>query len=274
MALNQLVFLTDGTSASLAALPDVGRLADALDYRLAVLHLLDETGDSRGGDGRIAAALAALPNPSGVLAVPEANLNPSLATLAGATGGMVVLLPTRRGPISRILVGNDYERLLREGPLPVLALPASGRVPPIRQVLFPADFSPRSERHFDETVELCRTLGAELHVLHVYGADGLLPYEQDLTRRAAVTVVRDLLTIDEERLAALMSRASARGVPVRSKTAEGRAHAATLAYAAANAIDLIVMPSHGTRTSEDVFFGTTTVRVIQKADVPVLALRA
>jgi nucleotide-binding universal stress UspA family protein len=209
-----------------------------------------------------------------VLAVPEANLHPALASLADATDGMLVLLPTRRGPLSRLLAGNDYELLLRRGPLPVLALPGSGRLNPIKRVLFPADLSPRSESSLDQAAALCQALGADLHLLHVYGDDRLPPGEVDSARRASAKTPRELMAIDAEGLAGLAARATSVGVSVRSKTAEGRAHAQILAYAAANAIDLIVMASHGPRTLEDILLGSTTVRVIQRAAAPVLALRA
>ena len=269
-----IVFLTDGTPASLSGLPDVARLADSLACRFAVLHLLDRQ-VGRADDQRITAALSGLPGePPGVLTVLEENLHPALASLASATGGMLVLLPTRRGALSRLLAGNDYERLLREGPLPVLALPAAGRLKPVARVLFPADLSPRSLACFDDTVALCKALGAELHVLHVYGDDGLLADEQDVARRAAAKSPGELIAIDRERLSELSSRAAERNMPAQVATAEGRAHDAILGYAAANAIDLIVMASHGPRTVEDIFRGSTTVRVIQRAALPVLALRA
>jgi nucleotide-binding universal stress UspA family protein len=82
------------------------------------------------------------------------------------------------------------------------------------------------------------------------------------------------MLIDKEQLRALAARAISQGVRTRIHTAEGRAHAQILAYAAANAIDLIVMASHGPRTSEDILLGSTTVRVIERAPVAVLAMRA
>lgn len=260
-----IAFLADGTRESLAALPSVQRLSADLGSQLSVLHPLGTA------DHHLAAMVAALPGAApNVSAVPEADRD---AALAHHTG-IVALRPTRRGPLLRFLVGSSYEHLLRQGPPSVLALPDSGQLPSVARVLFAADLSPRSHAAFDEAIALCKALSAELHILHVYGGDRLLPAEQDLARRAATTSPYELMAIDKEQLRALANRAAAQTVRAHVKTAEGRAHAQILAYAAASAIDLIVMASHGPRTSEDILLGSTTVRVIQSAPVAVLAIRA
>jgi nucleotide-binding universal stress UspA family protein len=258
-----IAFLTDGTIESLAALPGVHRLAAGLGCQLSVVDLLG------GDDRRLAAMLAALPGePPAVSVLPEHDLDAALAR----HGGIVALLPKRRGALLRFLIGSRHEHLLRHGSLPVLALPSTGQLPQIARVLFPADLSPRSQAPFDEAIALCKALNAELHVLHVYGEDRLLPSEQDLARRAAATNPYQLMLIDKEQLRALADHAAAQGVQTHVRTAEGRAHAQILAYAAANAIDLVVMASHGPRTSEDILLGSTTVRVIESAPVAVLAM--
>ncbi len=269
MALNHgpIFFLMDGTPESLARLPATSRLANALGRRLSILHALGDTGDEP-----IAQAIAALPDqPAGVVAVAGANLDQALADLFG-TGGILALEPTRRGPLGRMLMSSNHEQMLRRGP--VLTLPAGDQPTQIKRVLFPIDLAPRSNAPLDAITPLCATLNAELHLLHVYGEDRLLPSERDMARRAATQNPRELMQIDQEQMRALADRASAAGVQVRSRTAEGRAHAQILAYAAAHAIDLIVMASHGPRSSEDILLGSTTARVIQRSPVPVLALRA
>ena len=258
-------FLTEGDRDSLAALPGLRDLSGVLGCRLSIVHVLDGAGDSR-----LAAALAALPGDApGVLAVPVAELDAALALLTG----ILALRPTRHGPIMRLLAGTQHERLLHHGRLPLLALPG-GQLPPLRRVLFPADLAPRSEAPFDQVVALCRTLNAELHLLHVYGDDRLLPSEQDLARRAAAKSPRELMAIDQQRLQSLAERAKAQGLSPIVKTAEGRAHTQILAYAAANAIGLIAMASHGPRSIEDILLGSTTARVIQRSPATVLAIRA
>jgi nucleotide-binding universal stress UspA family protein len=270
-----IVFLTSGSAESLAALPGLAAFAAALDRQLAIVHMSDSS--EQAPSERLSAALAALPSSSartGVYAAQPDAIHTVIETLAAAAGGMLALLPKRPRSIERFLVGNEYERLLRTGPLPVLALPASGQIARPARVLFPADLSPRSAAAFDEACALCQSLDADLHLLHVFGDDRLLPSEIDQERRAAARNPRELLAIDQGRLRALVDQAAAQGVRASTHTAEGRAHEQIPGYAASAAIDLIVMPSHGPRSVEDILRGSTTVRVIQQAQVAVLAMRA
>ncbi len=265
-----IVYLTSGSPESLAALPGLAGFAVALDRPLTIVAV-----QGREAGGRLDAALAALPPgwAPEVLAVAPDAVPEMLARIAANGGGILALLPRRPHAAGRILLGSEFERLLRHGPLPVLALPAHGRVTRPSRILFPADLAPRSAAAFDATLTLCRALNAELHLLHVFGDDRLLPAEQDLARRRAARSPRELLEIDQEQVRALVGRAAAAGIAARSRTAEGRAHAQICSYAASNGIDLIVMPSHGPRTLEDIFRGSTTVRVVQSAPVAVLAIR-
>ena len=269
-----IVFLTPGSPESLAALPGLAEFAVALGRSLTILHLLGSP--DRQPSGRVTDAIAALPSstpPPDTFAVPASDVHTALDTIAEATGGVLALLPKRPRSIDRFLVGNEYERLLRNGPMPVLALPAHGRIAPPSRVLFPADLSPRSIAAFGEAVAICQSTAAELHLLHVFGDDRLLPSEVDQSRRTAAQSPRELLSIDQEQLRTLVDQAANQGVRASWHTAEGRAHEQILGHVAASSIDLIVMPSHGPRSIEDILRGSTTVRVVQKAPVAVLSMR-
>lgn len=199
----------------------------------------------------------------------------ALSPLAAALGGNLITVPLApRHAFARVLVGSGIEDALQRGGPPVLALPAGASVASIARVLFPADFAPRSEPAFQRTLELCQALAADLHLLHVYGDDRLLPDETDQARRAAVRSVRELFVLDQERLGAYAARARELGVQASAATAEGRAHDAITRYVAANAIDLIVMATHGPRSTEDILLGTTTARTVGATRVPVLVFMA
>lgn len=281
MALHEgpLVFLTDGSDGSLAALPDIAALARELECAIRAVYV-DSAADpkqppSEQQSGPAVERLRSVGAAQGLidrvyLAAP-AQL--TAAIREAASTGLVVFRANRAGRIGRRISGGSYQRLLRSGPLPLLVLPASSTLDPLRRVLFPADLSPRSEAALDEAIGLCRKLAAELHVLHVYGDDRLLPSERDQARRAAARSPLELLRIDQQRIAELVARATSRNVRAHAHTAEGRAHTEILRYAVANGINAIVMPSHGPRTLEDIVFGSTTMRVIARAPMPVLALR-
>jgi nucleotide-binding universal stress UspA family protein len=271
-----LVLLTDGTS--LAALPGLLMLASALDCPCSIL---DVSGAERSpiSDARIAAIMSTLP-PDAQQSAPSVTTvsrNDDIASVlrdrAGATGGIVAFQPARQGKLSRWVGGNEIPRILHRG-FSVLALPPDGTLPPISRVLFPIDLSPRSDDPLDQTIELCRTLAAELHLLHVFGGDRLLPSEQDIAARKMARSPLELLRVDQQHIHRLAERSNERNVRTLAHTAEGRARAEILRYAAEQRIDLIVMATHGPRTLEDMVLGTTTAQVVHGASTPVLAMRS
>jgi nucleotide-binding universal stress UspA family protein len=268
------MYLTNGASDSIAAFPQVAGFASAIGSRTVLAHVHRQA-DKPPLDPRIADVLAGVPSttPPDVVQVPARNLSRNIMSMSELAGGALALLPTRRRSVGRVLLGNTYERLIRECPLPMLTLPRDGTIGHVQRILFPADLSPRSLPAFDQAIALCRELDAELHILHVFGDDRLLPTELDLERRQAAQSPMELYSMDKQNIQQLVERAMAQGVPTISRTAEGRAHHQILTYTSANPLDMIVMPTHGPRSFEDIIRGSTTIRVVQQAPVPVLVLR-
>ena len=271
-----VVYLTDGAPASLAGFPPVVDFAKSLGSH-TLLARIKRNDDEPTIDARFDAALGALPLERmrlDVVAVPRKELAAGLLGLAEVRGGVVALMPQRRTAFGRMLFGLIHERLSRETALPLLALPRDGKIGSVRRVLFPADLAPRSLAAFDRVIELCRALGAELDVVHVYGDDKLLPSEIDHARRLATKSPLELYNLHKQDIIALVERARAAGVQAHSKSYEGRAHRQILAHASQNPIDLIAMPTHGPRSADDILNGSTTIRVIHQSPLPVLVFRA
>ncbi|HEU4327988.1 MAG TPA: universal stress protein [Roseiflexaceae bacterium] len=270
-----LLFTTAGDEHSLAALPHATALADTLNSPLSVVHVASKD-RSTDTAPRIAAALGRLfgaARPPVETIEPKALL-PTLLRHASQQDCLVALSPTRRQGLGRLLAGNNFEQLLHAGNLPIVSLPQAQTPIHTRRVLFPIDLSPRSLPLLRETAALCLRLGAELHLLHVFGEDRLPPSERDMARRLAARSPAELFHIDRDHINELGAVASAYGLDVVVKTAEGRAHREILTYAAANDIGLIVMASHGPRSTADILRGTTTDQVIQTSPLPVLACRS
>ena len=83
--------------------------------------------------------------------------------------------------IKRVLVGSTATRLARTCPAPVWiarsGLPGDGQ-----SILVPLDFSPIGERLLGIAASLASTLGAKLHLLHVYDVEelyGVPPLSED-----------------------------------------------------------------------------------------------
>ena len=270
-----LAYLTDGAPSSLSAFPEVASFAQVIGSTVTVAQIQRSPNSNNQPDSWFAAELAALGNEAPIVAVPVNGIAATLAAMPELRGGALVLQkPRRHSGAGRLLFGTTYERLLRESRLPMLILPNDGKIGTVRRILFPADLAPRSLPVFDQTVALCRDLDADLVVLHVYGNDQLLPSEVDMERRLAAQNLVELFNVHKQQITELVERATVAGVRATAAHAEGRAHVKILAHTAANPIDLVVMPTHGPRSAEDVLQGSTTVRVVQRAPVPVLVIRA
>ena len=115
----------------------------------------------------------------------------------------------------------------------------------IRHILFPTDYSPCADRAFGHAVFLAERHGARLHVFHVAPVDG--PEATPPTYPVPDSVER--VDVSER----------SRSVP-----------APILAYA--EAVDLVVMGTHGRRGLRRVAVGSTTEQVMRHAECPVLAV--
>lgn len=277
-----IIFLTDGSVASVALLPEVAAFAATLAPSLTLLHLHRRNNDESQAleRHRLEQEVAKLEPPLPYQSISSDNLFPTLSQLAddanapdGYARGILALLPTRHHPIRRLFALNNYDRLLHRGPFAILALPKSFRHKTIAKVLFPTDLAPRSDDALTDTITLCHHWQAELHLLHSFGDDDRLPEEKNPAARATARTPRQLMQIDIDRLDELAKRARESGLTVITQYGEGKAHSDILNYVRTHTIDLVVMSTHGARKYEDVIYGTTTTQVIQKASVPILALR-
>lgn len=139
----------------------------------------------------------------------------------------------------------------------------------IKRILLPTDFSDTAEHTLGYAREMAERFGAEVHVLHVV-AD---PTPQEWAIGAAALVVSDLLktweTDAERRLAGI----SLDGIETVRAIRVGHAFVEILRYATDNAIDMIVMGTHGRGPVEHLLLGSVAETVVRKAPCPVLTVR-
>lgn len=137
----------------------------------------------------------------------------------------------------------------------------------IREVLLATDFSPASEAALDRACEIARALGARLTLLHVYspgvqalGAAGM---------EEGMAIGRDV----HEALSRLKSKVT-EVVDVRAEIVADPSPAAVIVdYAAANAVDLVVLGSHGHGAARRFLLGSVADRVARHAPCSVLVAR-
>ena len=151
-----------------------------------------------------------------------------------------------------------------------------------QRVLVPLDGSDLSERALSKAAELATPLGATLHLLQVVSrrpeVDAMrgsnihaLYAGVDTMRQARQEIDRDK-TVARRYLDDLASRLRDQGIKAETAVLEGYAHEKILEYARENAIDLVVIGTHGYGGFKRMLLGSVTDRIIRSGEVPVLVL--
>jgi nucleotide-binding universal stress UspA family protein len=142
-------------------------------------------------------------------------------------------------------------------------------MPNVTKLLVPVDFSEHSERALAYAVDLSKTLGAKVHVLHVY----------PITMYAAPPLVPGPLVVSQFRdesqrvFEELMTRVKRDYSPeLTGSLCEGVPHVEILRCASEVGADMIVMGTHGRAGLEHLLLGSVAERVVRGAHVPVLTV--
>jgi nucleotide-binding universal stress UspA family protein len=144
----------------------------------------------------------------------------------------------------------------------------------LKKVMVATDFGAASESALRYAQALARGFGAELHVLHV--VEDLLTRAMDGYGYAAISpeVQLDVERAGRIQTEALLSDDDRRELHAKVSTVTSNSPATEIvAYARANAIDLIVMGTHGRRAIAHLVMGSVAERVVRTAPCPVLTVR-
>jgi universal stress protein A len=145
--------------------------------------------------------------------------------------------------------------------------------PTITRILVPTDFSATSDAALDWAKTVAHTMGASLHLLHVFedpfvtgafAAEAYAPMPP-ATRAALLDDAKARLT---HRLSA-EERASFRAT---TEIVTGVSASAIIEYAQDQNIDLIVMGTHGRTGMAHLLLGSVAERVVRTAPCPVLTV--
>jgi universal stress protein A len=141
----------------------------------------------------------------------------------------------------------------------------------VKQILYATDFSPTSEAALPYACELTRAFGASLHLLHVAQDPYHLPWTGDAygldLHELARAWQRDAMT-------ALTRLADKTGLQPVAVCRLGRPAQEILEYTREQAIDLIVIGSHGHGAFAQLLLGSVAERLIRHATCPVLTVKA
>jgi nucleotide-binding universal stress UspA family protein len=143
----------------------------------------------------------------------------------------------------------------------------------LQKILVPTDFSDASSCALRYGRALAEAFGGSLHVLHV--VDSLIAHAW--SGEAYVTALPGLLEEVEraaiERLNGLLTPDERERLRAQFVVLTGSPFIEIIRYGRAQAIDLIVMGTHGRGPVEHMLLGSVAEKVVRKATCPVLTVR-
>jgi nucleotide-binding universal stress UspA family protein len=141
-------------------------------------------------------------------------------------------------------------------------------MPRLKSILCPIDFSEFSVKAYDYAQSLAWHYKAELLVQHV-----VYSFPAFYIDAAYKEICRKLRTDALRKLREFAKRRTRTKVQPRCVVQDGIASDKILSFAEAQAVNLIVMGTHGLRGIDRLLLGSVTERVLRKARCPVLAVR-
>ncbi len=135
------------------------------------------------------------------------------------------------------------------------------------QILFPTDGSDGAAFAFDHVLDLAARYDATVYIVNVVDT------AQNRVLKISDTDVDALEQEGDRIVREAAEKAQQRGVDIVTDVLQGEPYREIVDYAERHGFDLVVMPTHGRRGLERFLLGSTTDRVVRRADVPVLTIR-
>lgn len=195
---------------------------------------------------------------------------------AAELGNDLIIIATHgRGGLERFLFGSTCDKVVRLSPVPVLSIKpqerefvkADGSIE-LKTILCPMDFSEFSRSALPYATSLAKQFGARIILTHV--VDARLDYPE-WTAQASVNNSEHL--VDEARRSLTELADSIAGVETEVEVVIGISHRALLDTVERDAVDLVVMPTHGRKGFAHALLGSVAEKVSRLAKCPVLTVR-
>ena len=295
--LSHLLVPLDGSRLAEAALPAAAALAERLDARVTLLHVVerDPPREVHGEPhlGTAAEACGCLDEVAGRAfaavapvirhvheGAPDA-VAASIVTHAGElTPDLIVMCTHGRGGLQRVLFGSIAQQVIRRGRTPVLLVrpTADGGAPPfaLRRMVVPLDGNPEHAVALPLAAALARAFGATLHLTAVVPTRATLAGEQAAAGQLLPGATAEMLEVQRDEVEAYLVAAAgllaAEGLAVESEV--GRGDPATVIHeiAVRTGADLVVLASHGRVGLEAFLAGSVASTVVRQATTPLLVV--
>lgn len=140
----------------------------------------------------------------------------------------------------------------------------------MKKILVPIDFSEHSEHALQVAAIIAKQHNAEIIVLHMLGLS-----EAILSKNESQEIAEGMyyLKLAEQRFAVFLDKEYLEGIKITETIRNYRIFSEVNEVANENAVDLIVMGSHGSSGLHEIFVGSNTEKVVRTSDVPVLVVK-
>ena len=150
---------------------------------------------------------------------------------------------------------------------------------PIKSILAPTDLSPLSAKGLEYAGSLAQRTGAQLTVCHVVRTEEFVAHARLLEKGSGNARVEEQLShlVDrhKELLHDFVNRhlgSAHPGMVIAEIVEMGEPHSLIIDWIKPNAIDLIVMSTHGRSGLQRIMLGSVTEKVLRNAHCPVLVI--
>jgi nucleotide-binding universal stress UspA family protein len=140
----------------------------------------------------------------------------------------------------------------------------------VKNLLYATDFSATSEAALPYAVAIARKFGSTLHVAHVVSDTGLLLMTGGVDYVSFGTLYDDAHAIAKEKVEHIIARLG--GIPTRSYVRHGNVWPNLSGIVVENAIDLIVVGTHGRTGVGKLVVGSVAENILRHAPCPVLTI--
>lgn len=294
-SIHKILFPTDFSNASTAALGHAVMLAENFSAELTLFHVavderhmqqahfpeLEKAGDEleemieeqlaeiTGADRprKLAVKRVVRQNPEPVEEIAKYCADENFDLLVMGTHG--------RTGVAHLLMGSIAESLVRVAPCPVLTVREhmeKEEVTPYLNILVPVDFSPHSQKALKYGIALAVNFEASLSALHVLDVP-VQPSHYQLDENLLMRMQPDIEAMTLEALQKMMKEMAPKGLEYSTACVVGRAYGEIVNYAAKQDSDLIVLGTHGLSALEKFLLGSTAAKVVRHAPCPVLTVK-
>ena len=141
-----------------------------------------------------------------------------------------------------------------------------------QKILVPTDFSEHADAALDTAIEVARSFGAKIWLLHCYAIHpaGVAPY----AIAAPVSYAEDIRKAAVQRLRACCEKIETGGIVVEGSASQVYPPEAIAEKAEEIGADLIVMGTRGLTGIKHVILGSVAERTMRVAPCPVLTVKA